>query len=189
MPPIDPSTLPRRVRFEAGASFAPRLPETHQSTADKVFGSFDNQETPSFLRHRSRRIPSPPLRAYLGVFGTTQPIPVGNISSTGFYLKTKESWLPGTNMPLRLERTDKSDKEDPSGLPAVETLSLPSRVVRSDLHGVGFSFVFRDAAETNQKPIAESAGGWLGARWSDRQAVEDLVAELEAAMPGRHGQD
>lgn len=186
MPPIDPATLPRRVRFDAGADFAPRIPETHQSSTDKVFGSFNNQEQSAFRQHRSRRIAAPPLRAVLGVFGSTQPIPVGNISSTGFYLKTKDNWLPGTNMPLRLERTDKTDS---SGHSAVETLSLPSRVVRSDLHGVGFSFVFRDAGETIKKPLAESAGGWLGAHWADRQAVEDLVTELEAAMPGRSRQD
>lgn len=176
MPPCNPSSSP--LSNPAGSQPAPA---PHESPAqDSVFSRFLRflaNEPQAQERRRSPRVAQPSLCAYLGVFGSTQPIPVRDISATGFFLSTDDQWLPGTHMPLRLERTDRP------GYALLHCVTVPTRVIRIGHAGVGFSFVFRDMPATTKTPVAESAGGWLGARWADRQAVEDLVAELASASP------
>jgi hypothetical protein len=62
---------------------------------------------------------------------------VQNISSTGFYLLTRERWLPGTMVTMTLQRTDL-----PNGNIGTEPhIPVLSKVVRVGTDGVGFSFV------------------------------------------------
>jgi hypothetical protein len=88
-----------------------------------------------------------PLVAYLGSVRTSKVFEVGDISASGFYMLTQERWLPGTEMPVTLQRTDGVD------LPA--TITLLSTVVRSGTDGVGFSFAlvgFTAAQSADPRP-------------------------------------
>lgn len=171
----DPSShsLPHRDRPVRNPATESGAAKEHRSIAARFFSWLEN-EPHLGERRRCPRVPEPPLRAYLGVFGSTQAIPVGDISATGFYLRTEDHWIPGTNMPLRLERTDKP------GYAALHCVTVPARVIRTGSDGVGFTFVLRDLPATPQTPIAESEGGWLGARWADREYLEKLVSEFHA---------
>lgn len=169
MSPSNPSPPSRHAGSQPVP--APRESAAHESVISRFLHFLANEPQAQERRH-SPRVSQPALCAYLGIFGSTQPIPIGNISATGFFLSTVDRWLPGTNMPLRLERTDKP------GYALLHCVTVPTRVIRVAPDGVGFSFVFRDMPATPKTPITESAGGWLGARWADRQQVEELVAEL-----------
>ncbi|HEU5352629.1 MAG TPA: hypothetical protein VFU55_13640 [Terracidiphilus sp.] len=179
MSPNQSTSLPARNNPGDNPASVPRRVPPHDSFTSKFLGLFSNEERRVSEHRGNRRISNPPLRAYLGVFGSTEPIPVGNISSTGFYLRTTNHWMPGTNMPLRLERTDKP------GFAALHCVAVPTRVVRSDHYGVGFTFVFKEVPSKPRKPTTEAEAGWMGARWADRQTIEALVAELEASPTGQ----
>ena len=76
---------------------------------------------------------------------------IQNISSTGFYLTTKERWLPGTMVTMTLQRTDIALGH--SGIdPHIPVLS---KVVRLDEEGVGFTFVPLDShpGDLKSKPV------------------------------------
>jgi hypothetical protein len=176
MSPNQPASLHAESNLDGNAATMPRRTQPHDSFTSKFLSFFDNEERRVSERRSNTRIPDPPLRAYLGVFGSTEPIPIGNISSTGFYLRTQDRWLPGTNMPLRLERTDKP------GYAALHCVAVPTRVVRSDRYGVGFSFIFKDLPTSSKKPASQGGDGWLGARWADRETIEELIAELEISQ-------
>lgn len=62
---------------------------------------------------------------------------IQNISATGFYLLTKERWLPGTIVTMMLQRTDTAHRI--SG--AEPHIAVLSKVVRMDEDGVGFTFI------------------------------------------------
>ena len=183
MSPNRNSPLPAQTQVQNNHSDTPaqmpRRVTPHDSFTSRFLSLFNNEERRISERRSRTRVASPPLRAYLGIFGSSEPYPVGNISSSGFYLVTKDHWLRGTNMPLRLERTDKS------GYAALHCVAVPTRVVRAGEDGVGFSFVLQDAPATpkpKRSSFAETEGVWLGARWADRHAIEELVAELETAQ-------
>ncbi|HET7104287.1 MAG TPA: hypothetical protein VFI20_09385 [Terracidiphilus sp.] len=83
----------------------------------------------------ARRLPYPGLVAFYWTGGAPQSYIVGNISSTGIYLVTKERWTPGTVIMMTLQRTDLEDEE------AEESITVMSQVVRWGPDGVGLHFV------------------------------------------------
>ena len=98
-------------------------------------------------RRRSRRHPVPGLVAYYWTGGTPQAHPIGDISSTGFYLLTKERWVPETLIRMTLQRPG------PKGDKAEEAISVISKVVRWDEEGVGYEFVASKALEMSAEPV------------------------------------
>lgn len=79
------------------------------------------------------RLLAPPLIAYLGTVRGSQEFQIGDFSVGGFYMVTEERWIPGTSLPVTLERTD------PGGMG--RCLSITATVIRTGEDGVGFSFV------------------------------------------------
>lgn len=118
---IDSATRHSHKKLGAGSNPGPRLP---------LFARFLRWLYPD--QRKTNRHVMPPLVAYLGSIRTSKVFKVGDISSSGFYMLTPERWLPGTEMPVTLQRTDGLD------LPA--SITLLSKVVRSGTDGVGFSF-------------------------------------------------
>jgi len=106
----------------------------------------------SASEHRkAQRMKSPLLVAYYWDGSAPTSHQIQNISSTGFYLVTKERWLPGTMVTMTLQRTDIS-----LGLPGSEPhIPVLSKVVRLDDDGVGFAFVPLDAhpGDLKSKPV------------------------------------
>jgi hypothetical protein len=98
-------------------------------------------------RRRSKRHPLPGLVAYYWTGGTPQAHQIGDISSTGFYLLTKERWVPDTMIRMTLQRPG------PKGDQAEEAISVVSRVVRWGENGVGYEFVASKVLEMSGEPV------------------------------------
>ena len=88
-------------------------------------------------QRKAQRMKSPLLVAYYWDGSSPISHPIQNISSTGFYLSTKERWLPGTMVTMTLQRTDIVHANAGSE-PHIPVLS---KVIRMDEDGVGFAFV------------------------------------------------
>jgi hypothetical protein len=88
-------------------------------------------------QRKARRMKSPLLVAYYWDGSAPISHPIQNISSTGFYLSTKERWLPGTMVTMTLQRTD-IVHANPGSEPHIPVLS---KVIRMDEDGVGFAFI------------------------------------------------
>lgn len=86
-------------------------------------------------QRKAARLTVPNLIAFLGSIRTAQPYDIGDISSTGVYLITRERWTPDTVMPVTLLRT-KNGRND-----TVTTITLQSTVVRCGPDGVAFAFL------------------------------------------------
>jgi hypothetical protein len=87
-------------------------------------------------RHAQRRR-TPKLVAYFWDGSSPMAHEVSNISSTGFYLLTKERWHLGTIVTMTLQRTDAAPAD--SGMQ--NHISVLSKVIRLDEDGVGFAFI------------------------------------------------
>jgi hypothetical protein len=109
-------------------------PETNDASSWKHWF-----RTPSSSeRRRARRQPLPGLVAYYWDGGAPEPRGIQEISSTGMYLLTDQSWYKGTLMTMTLQRTDSTD----DGLE--RSIAVQTRVVRSGTDGVGLAFVFSE---------------------------------------------
>ena len=86
---------------------------------------------------KAQRTKAPLLVAYYWDGSVPASHQIQNISSTGFYVVTKERWLPGTMVTVTLQRTDMA-RENSGTEPHISVLS---KVVRLDEYGVGFDFI------------------------------------------------
>jgi hypothetical protein len=75
----------------------------------------------------------PPVIAYLGLVHNSKEYRIGDISVAGFYMLTEERWIPGTGLPITLERTDEAGMG--------QTLTMHPTVVRVGEDGVAFTFI------------------------------------------------
>jgi hypothetical protein len=110
----------------------------------------------SSSEHRkAQRTKSPLLVAYYWDGAVPMSHAIQNISSTGFYLSTKERWLAGTMVTMTLQRTDTS-QVDSDAKPHIAVLS---KVVRLDEDGVGFAFIPLEAhpGDLKSKPVGKKA--------------------------------
>lgn len=113
------------------------LPERMRSRAKDLFTKrFMRWMCPE--RRIGNRYPAPPLIAYLGTVRSSQEYRIGDVSITGFYMVTEDRWVPGTVVPIILERTDLEG--------ARQSLTVNAIVVRNGSDGVGFALV-QDAVE------------------------------------------
>src|SRR5258708_13767398 len=104
---------------------------------------------------KAQRMKTPLLVAYYWDGATPASHEIQNISSTGFYLVTKERWLPGTMVTMTLQRTDIAHGNHGSE-PHIAVLS---KVVRLDEDGVGFAFIPLEPQEgsLNSRPVGKKA--------------------------------
>ena len=102
---------------------------------------------PASDHRKAHRMKSPLLVAYYWDGSSPISHPIQNISSTGFYLSTKERWLPGTMVTMTLQRTDIAHA-NPGSEPHIPVLS---KVIRLDEDGVGFAFVPLEPQEGSLK--------------------------------------
>ncbi|SRR6266700_4104440 len=123
-------------------------------------------------RNASRQQPVPPLIAYLGAARSSPAYGVGDISAAGFYMLTHERWLPGTEMPVTLQRADASSWG------RADSITVPSTVVRLGEDGVGFSFPF----STQESP--ESANSEPGV-WANQRDLDLFLQGLKLLPIGK----
>jgi hypothetical protein len=153
--------------------------ESHPSLGSRIVRLL-KQPARLLDRRTRKRLAAPPLRAYLGMIGTSAPYPVANISSTGFFMLTDEQWNPGTCLPLRLERTDRL------GFAAISRVAVQTCVARKDSKGVGFAFLPIHQPEGQQELGNHPQGAYDGTRWADQGAIDDMLAELESLQASGH---
>jgi hypothetical protein len=89
---------------------------------------------------RAARYPQPGIAAYWWDGGIPTARDVKDISTTGAFLNTGERWYPGTILTVTLQEESK----DLETADSASSVSLPCKVVRHGLDGVGVSFMFHD---------------------------------------------
>jgi hypothetical protein len=116
-----------------------------------VTNSFWFKRLSSTEQRKAQRMKSPLLVAYYWDGETPTSHAIQNISSTGFYLSTKERWHPGTMVMMTLQRTDIALGH--SG--TLSHIAVLSKVIRLDGDGVGFTFVPLDShpGDLKSKPV------------------------------------
>jgi hypothetical protein len=151
------------------------------AVADSRSGSRNNEQkcflTESLVKRILRRVfpdqrkqqrqPVPPLVGYLGTAHSSNPYELGDISLTGFCLLTDERWIPGTEMPITLQRTNPSSGED------LDSFTVQATVERCGKEGVGFSVVLSE--ENSQAAY----GNPLQVRWVTRAQMEEFLERLQ----------
>jgi hypothetical protein len=110
-------------------------------------------------QRNAARHPVPPLVAFLGTARSSPQYGVGDISAAGFYMLTPERWLPGTEMPVTIQRTDST------GTDQTDAITVLSTVVRIGTDGVAFAFVL---PKSEQVEYGDSLGTWATKKHLDR---------------------
>lgn len=85
-------------------------------------------------RVRKERRPVPEFVVYYPDGASQKPAGIKDISSTGVYLLTDERWMPGTRIPLTLQRKGPLEED------SARRITLYGRVVRWGNDGVGLVF-------------------------------------------------
>ena len=158
--------------IEAGAeqSFGVSDASPTVHTDDKLFTRFLRWLYPN--KRKADRHTFPPIVSYLGTHRTTAPYKVADIGIAGFYMLTIDRWLPGTEMPVTLQRFDAGRDK------TIESITLLVRVVRCGRDGVGFAFPLMDEGN----PVAESiplTNGDSNPGWANRKDVERFLDGIE----------
>jgi hypothetical protein len=91
-------------------------------------------EVPPSDRRRSHRRYVPGMVAYYFTGGAPRPHQVADISATGFYLLTEDSWIPDTMIQMTLQRPTTKGQ-------AKRSIAVLSKIVRKGADGVGTEFV------------------------------------------------
>jgi hypothetical protein len=104
---------------------------------------------------RTKRHPLPGLVVYYWTGGAPKACSIGNISSSGMYICTDERWLPGSVIPMTLQRVNATGEEPE------DWVAVLAQVVRSGPDGYGVAFVFSKSTnlfgdEMPQEKIADS---------------------------------
>jgi hypothetical protein len=118
-------------------------------------------------QRKQERLPMPPLVGYLGTAAASKPYGLGDISLTGFCLLTGERWIPGTEMPITLQRTNLPAQDDK------DSFTVQATVVRSDGDGVAFSIVLSEE-ESNAVH-----GNPLRVKWMTKAEMEQFLERLK----------
>ena len=84
----------------------------------------------------AKRYPLPGLVAYYWTGGTPKACSVSNISSSGIYILTDVRWMPGSVIPMTLQRVNAAEKAPE------DWIAVVTQVIRTGPDGLGLAFVF-----------------------------------------------
>jgi hypothetical protein len=116
---------------------------------------------------KAERLESPLLVAYYWDGSIPTGHEIRNISTTGFFLVTRERWHPGTVVTVTLQRTDIPDPSASSD----SYITVLSKVIRLGEDGVGFVFV----------PLADKGGANGHTRGSiDKKTIVRFLEHLKS---------
>ena len=118
-----------------------------------VTGWFKRISSPE--HRKAQRTKGPLLVAYYWDGSAPISRTIQNISSNGFYLVTRERWLPGTMVTMTLQRTNMAHENSGTD----RHISVLSKVVRLDEDGVGFAFIPLEPhpGDLKSKPVGQKA--------------------------------
>lgn len=115
-------------------------------------------------RRDGDRVNLPGLVAFYWSGGAPKPHEIVNISKSGFYVRTKDIWLPDTLVSMMLQRPDATES-------AEESINVLARVVRVDQDGVGHEFVTTEALQSVRTRDV------LPARGTNRKELERFLEQ------------
>jgi hypothetical protein len=95
-------------------------------------------------RRKSDRLPAEELAAFYWTGAAPAEHTVRDISSTGLFLITEETWFPGTLIMLTLQK-----KDTPEGEPN-RSIIIQTKAVRHGEDGVGLLFVFSESNDSRR---------------------------------------
>jgi hypothetical protein len=150
----------------AGNSETTEFPRVKFHLADSLWKRILSLIFPD--QRKQERLPMPPLVGYLGTAQASKPYELGDISLTGFRLLTAERWLPGTEMPITLQRTNLPARGDS------DSFTVQSTVVRWDTEGVGFSILL------SEEESKAAHGNPLHVKWITRREMVLFLERLKA---------
>ena len=113
-------------------------------------------------RRRAPRRQQPGLVAYYWSGGPPQPQEIANISQSGFYLFTKDRWIPETMLRMTIQR---QNIEEGNPRHAIVVLA---KVIRADADGVGYEFVLPETLNRKTRDV-------LPDKVTDRRALEHFL--------------
>ena len=124
-------------------------------------------------KKRAVRYANPGLVAYYWDGGAPKKHVVGNISSTGAHVSTKELWCVGTIVTLTLQKAGDGER-----MPGAASITLPCRVARHGQDGIGFNFMLQ-RNEDRKALVRFMRSAKLGKGGSDQgQALVEFVAVI-----------
>jgi hypothetical protein len=113
-------------------------------------------------RRKAERMPAPELSAYFWAVGTPTEHSIRDISATGLYLVTEETWYPGTLIMMTLQN------KEANGEDATRSIVLQTKVMRRCEDGVGLAFVLAE-------PRAARRAGHLLNSGADRKTLDRFL--------------
>ena len=144
-------------------------------------------------RRRAVRRAVPGLVAYYFTGGAPQPYSVSDISATGFFLVTRDQWMPETMILMTLQKPSEEGKQ------RKDSITVLCKVVRRGEEGIGAEFVMPETLDPNSRDIKPSRATdrmalakflFSGEVESGQFEIEGLEGSLEvlgfAVMPHEH---
>ena len=113
-------------------------------------------------RRRAVRRTVPGLVAYYFTGGAPQPYTISDISATGFFLITRDQWMPETMILMTLQKPSVEGKK------RKESITVLCKVVRRGEEGIGAEFVMPETLDPNSRDIKPS-------RATDRMALAQFL--------------
>ncbi len=113
----------------------------------------------------ARRTTRPGLVAYYWDGGEPKSHDIVDISSTGLYLATDDSWYPGTQVMVTLQRVG-AVEGDPD-----RSITVNAKVVRLGKNGIGFKLVMPE------EKVAQGLHG-MALNGADRKAFHSFLQRL-----------
>lgn len=109
-------------------------------------------ENPSAEKRRAPRVVEPALLVYYWDGSVPEGRRIRDISASGAYIVTPERWYIGTIVRLVLQGYKTTSKPDDGIVPSRST-SIPSRVIRHGVDGIGVEFIFSNPED--QKALTD----------------------------------
>ena len=107
----------------------------------------------------------PELEGYYWDGGVPQPHDILDISSTGLFLLTDDSWYPGTHVMLTLRKVGAVETDSD------RSITVNAKVVRLGQNGIGFKLVMPE------EKVAQGLHG-MALNGADRKAFHSFLQRL-----------
>jgi hypothetical protein len=155
----------QRIGANSQSQSAAKSAKSKGSSPNKV-SSWLNPEALHRDRRRAVRRTVPGLVAFYFTGGAPQPYTVADISATGFYLVTRDQWMPETMIQMTLQKPVAEGKQ------RRESLTVLTRIVRRGEDGIGAEFVMPEALDPHNRDIKPG-------RATDRMALARFLFSEE----------
>jgi len=174
-PPDPPSHLPRipeafsrlmTALHRIGEATQPQPGSKRKGTEARRVSDRLNPEALHRDRRRAIRRAVPGLVAFYFTGGAPQPYTVADISATGFYLLTRDHWMPETMILMTLQKPVNEGKH------RRESITVLTRIVRRGEDGIGAEFVMPESLDSNNHDIKPG-------RATDRMALARFLFSEE----------